>query len=91
MAAFGKFDVLGHGALVAGDHTRGATVTADDALQTLVLSRTAFERLVEDGTIAQETHERARTMSRVHSQKDAARIAAQLQAEMGIAPGPGSD
>ena len=66
-------------------------MTADDALQTLVLSRTASERLVEDGTIAQETHERARTMSRVHSQKDAARIAAQLRAEMGIAPGPGSD
>ena len=51
------------------------------ALQVLVLNREAFERMVADGTIAPETRERARAMSRAHSQNDAARIAAQAQTE----------
>ena len=77
---FGKLDMLGEGALVAGDHIRGATVTAtgeDDEAKTqvLVLSRSDYERLLSSGVICADTDKKAREMSMAYSKADAARVA----------------
>ena len=56
---FGSLDVLGEGALVEGDHTRGATVTANTPIQALVLSYERYQELLLDGTIEEKTQEMA--------------------------------
>ena len=83
---FGKLDMLGEGALVAGDHIRGATVTAageneDATTQVLVLSRSDYERLLSSGVISADTHKKARQMSMAYSKADAARVAALITGE----------
>ena len=54
---------------------RGATVTAVCEVAVLVLTKERFDELKEDGTIAQETIQKARRTSKRYSQEDAARLA----------------
>jgi CRP-like cAMP-binding protein len=69
----GSLDFLGEGALVNEHHVRGATVTADTPSSVLVLSFDRYQELLVDGTIAEETHERASRMSRSYTAEDAKR------------------
>ena len=80
---FGILDFLGEGALVNEGHTRGATVTANMPTQVLVLTRERYEELKMDGTIAQATHERARSLSTRYNVQDAERLAAGLALNAG--------
>jgi len=50
-------DCIGEGALVHGDHNRGATVVATMLMQVLVLSYDRYQELLMDGTIEKTTHE----------------------------------
>ena len=83
---FSKLDMLGEGALLSGDHIRGATVTAtgkdeDTKTQVLVLSRSDYERLLSSGVINTDTHKKARAMSMAYSKADAVRVAALITGE----------
>ena len=71
---FGALDFLGEGALVDENHIRGATVTANAQTQVLVLGREKYQELLNNGTIAMATHERAAALSRSHSVNDANRL-----------------
>ena len=71
---FGALDFLGEGALIDEDHIRGATVTANAQTQVLVLGREKYQELLNNGTIAMATHERAAALSRSHSVNDANRL-----------------
>ena len=74
----GSLDFLGEGALVNEFHVRGATVTADAPSSVLVLSFDRYQELLVDGTIAEETHERASRMSRSYTAEDAKRVQVQV-------------
>jgi CRP-like cAMP-binding protein len=71
---FESLDFLGEGALVEGDHTRGATVTANSSTQVLVLSDERYQELLMDGTIEQKTQEMVKRMSQSYTMEDAKRV-----------------
>ena len=71
---FGSLDFLGEGALIEGDHTRGATVTANSSTQVLVLSDERYQELLMDGTIEQKTQEMVKRMSQSYTVEDAKRV-----------------
>ena len=70
---FGCLDFIGEGALIEGDHVRGATVTATVATQVLVLTYERYQELLLDGTIEQKTHEMAARRSKSYLLEDAKR------------------
>ena len=72
---FGSLDIIGEEAIVSEGHMHGATVTAVCEVAVLVLTKERFDELKEDGTIAQETIQKARRTSKRYSQEDAARLA----------------
>ena len=71
---FGSLDFLGEGALVDGEHKRGATVTADTPMQVLVLSFETYQELLVYGVIEQKTQERVKRMSKSYTMEDAKRL-----------------
>jgi len=68
---FHRLNVLGEAALVEQDPKRGATVTATNDVQVLVLSRNCYDELLADGSITKKTHARAKRMSMAYSAADA--------------------
>jgi CRP-like cAMP-binding protein len=71
---FRRLDVMGELALVEEKSHRGATVTATKEVQVLVLSRNQYNELMEQGSISQETHAKAKRKSVAYAMEDAARL-----------------
>ena len=71
MRDFGRLDIIGEIAMLPGNHVRGATVTAKDRVQTLVLSRERFNSL---SAISHKTHERVKRKSLQYQKEDQMRV-----------------
>ena len=77
-------DVLGEGALLAGDHIRGATVTANNSIvHALILSRASYESVMNSDTLNDDQQkaivENMRKQSKLFSEEDAARLRSRFQ------------
>ena len=66
----GGLDCLGEGALVHGNHYRGATAVATTPTKVLILSYNRYQELLLNGTIAQTTHETLAKLSESYSVGD---------------------